>query len=60
MGWEPHGQESSARFPCVYEPYKNNKYDFTYLFAWNHKKEIFQKEKEYIKRGGKWLSHVKI
>ena len=40
--------------------FKNNKYDFTYLFAWNHKKEIFQKEKEYIKRGGKWLSHVKI
>ena len=40
--------------------FKNNKYDFTYLFAWNHKKEIFQKEKKYIKRGGKWLSHVKI
>ena len=25
--------------------FKNNKYDFTYLFAWNHKKEIFQKKK---------------
>ncbi len=42
------------------DEFKNNKYDFSYLFAWNHKKEIFQKEKEYLKRGGKWLSHVKI
>ena len=42
------------------DEFKNNKYDFSYLFAWNHKNEIFQKEKEYLKRGGKWLSHVKI
>ena len=42
------------------DKFRNNEYDFTYLFAWNHRKEIFQKEKEYLKRGGKWLCHVKI
>lgn len=42
------------------DKFKNNKYDFAYLFAWNHKNEIFKKEKRYLRRGGKWLSHVKI
>jgi len=34
--------------------------DFAYLFAWNHKKEIFQKEKKFTKNGGEWISHVSI
>ena len=33
--------------------------DVTFLFAWNHKKEIFKKEKKYLKEI-KWMSHVKI
>jgi len=42
------------------DKFKNNYFDYSYLFAWNHKKEIFNKEKIFIKNGGKWLSHVKI
>ena len=34
--------------------------DFAYLFAWNHKKEIFEKEKNFTKNGGEWVSHVSI
>mgnify|MGYP006080856507 CR=1 FL=1 len=34
--------------------------DYVYLFAWNHKQEIFKKEKTFTKNGGKWISHVKI
>ena len=36
--------------------YKNAK-DYVYLFAWNHKKEIFKKEKKIIKKFS-WFSHV--
>ena len=34
--------------------------DIAYLFAWNHKKEIFAKEKDFVKKNGKWISHVSI
>ena len=34
--------------------------DIAYLFAWNHREEIFAKEKDFLKRGGKWISHVAI
>jgi len=34
--------------------------DVAYLFAWNHKDEIFKKEKDFIIKGGKWISHVSI
>ena len=37
----------------------NNIPDVAYLFAWNHKKEIFKKEKK-IKKKIKWISHVEI
>ncbi len=30
---------------------------YIYLFAWNHKKEIFKKEKKIMKKV-KWFSHV--
>ena len=33
----------------------NNLPDATYLFGWNHKDEIFKKEKNY---NGEWFSHV--
>jgi len=34
--------------------------DIAYLFAWNHRKEIFAKEKDFSAKGGKWISHVSI
>ncbi len=34
--------------------------DIAYLFAWNHKNEIFSKEKKFLEKGGKWFSHVEI
>ena len=34
--------------------------DVAYLFAWNHREEIFAKEKDFIKKGGQWMSHVSI
>jgi len=34
--------------------------DIAYLFAWNHKDEIFSKEKNFNTKGGKWISHVSI
>jgi len=43
-----------------YREFKNNYPDIAYLFAWNHKKEIFDKELEFVKKGGKWFSHVEL
>ena len=37
----------------------NNLPDIVYLLAWNHKKEIFKKEKKIFKKV-KWISHVKL
>tara|TARA_A100001011_G_C14249057_1_gene817010 strand:+ start:370 stop:1557 length:1188 start_codon:yes stop_codon:yes gene_type:complete len=36
----------------------NESVDYAYLGAWNFKKEIMNKEKEYLKRGGKFITHV--
>jgi methylation protein EvaC len=38
----------------------NNLTDIVYLFAWNHKDEIFEKEKNKIKNDIKWISHVDL
>ena len=32
--------------------------DYVFLGAWNFKKEIFDKEKKFIKRGGKFITHT--
>ena len=37
--------------------FHNNLTDCTYLFAWNHKNEIFNKEKNFK---GEWFSHVDL
>ena len=34
------------------------KIKYFFLGAWNFKKEIFKKEKKFIKNGGKFLTHV--
>jgi methylation protein EvaC len=36
----------------------NDKVDYVFLGAWNFKKEIFNKEKKYIKSGGKFIVHT--
>ena len=33
--------------------------DIAFLFAWNHKEEIFEKEKEFSNKG-KWFAHVEL
>ncbi len=33
-----------------------NKPDIAVLFAWNHQKEIFKKERKFRKKNGKWLT----
>ena len=40
--------------------FHDNLPDIAYLFAWNHKNEVFSKEKEFLKKGGKWFSHVSL
>ena len=37
-----------------------NNVDYIFLGAWNFQKEIFKKEKDFIKRGGKFITHVPI
>jgi SAM-dependent methyltransferase len=32
--------------------------DYVFLGAWNFKKEIFKKEKKFLSRGGKFITHV--
>jgi len=39
-----------------YEEFKKNYPDNAVLFAWNHSKEIMAKEKDFMKRGGKWIT----
>ena len=34
--------------------------DIAFLFAWNHKDEIFAKEKRFKENGGIWFSHVTL
>jgi methylation protein EvaC len=34
--------------------------DYAFLGAWNFKKEIMEKEKKFIKRGGKFITHVPL
>ena len=40
--------------------FKKSDFDIAYLFAWNHKKEIFNNEKNFKKKGGIWISHTKL
>ena len=50
--------------PGKHIPIKDHKffskkfYDYSFLFAWNHKNEIEKKEKKYLKIGGKWITHL--
>jgi len=43
-----------------YEKTLLNNVDYIYLGAWNFKNEIFKKEISFIKKGGKFITHVPI
>jgi len=32
--------------------------DYAFLGAWNYSKEIMKKEKAFLKRGGRFITHV--
>ena len=40
------------------EYFKNETSEYCILFAWNHKDEIINKEKQFSKNGGKWIIPV--
>ena len=41
-----------------YKKLNKDKIDIAFLGAWNFKEEIFKKEKNFIKKGGKFIIHV--
>jgi len=41
-----------------YEAFKENYPDTALLLAWNHMKEIMEKEEEFSSQGGKWISPI--
>ena len=48
-----------AHIPVISsEEFKINPPDMCLLFGWNHKNEIFEKEKNFALNGGKWISHI--
>ena len=49
---------SSISFIVSIEEFHKQKPDIAILFAWNHKTEILEKEKNFSKEGGIWVSHV--
>jgi hypothetical protein len=40
--------------------FRKDNAEIAYLFAWNHKDEILNKEKIFGKNNCKWISHVDI
>lgn len=41
-----------------YEDFMRSPPDYALLFAWNHAREIFEKEKAFTSGGGKWITFV--
>jgi len=41
-----------------YENFSRQYPDIAVLFAWNHKSEIESKEKKFLEKGGKFISHI--
>ena len=39
--------------------FRKNYPNYAVLCSWNHSNEIFNKEKKFVKQGGKWITHVK-
>lgn len=48
-----------AHIPVLpYEQFRTSNPDYVLLFAWNHAKEIMEKEKEYMKEGRSWITYI--
>ena len=48
-----------THIPVVpYDKFKDSPPDYAFLFAWNHAEEIMVKETDFIKHGGRWITHV--
>ena len=41
-----------------YEEFKSNYPPYALLFAWNHGEEIMEKEQDFQRSGGKWITYV--
>ena len=41
-----------------YQEFRESDPDFILLFAWNHAKEIMEKEKDYVNGNKKWIMYV--
>ncbi len=41
-----------------YEKFRESNPDYVLLFAWNHAIEIFEKEKDYMNDGKKWITYI--
>lgn len=41
-----------------YQAFTSDVPDYAVLFAWNHAQEIFEKEEDFIKRGGRWITFI--
>jgi methylation protein EvaC len=41
-----------------YEEFKSNYPPYALLFAWNHGEEIMEKEQDFQRAGGKWITYV--
>ena len=56
------GKFSPGQHIPIISPAKgmNETVDYAFLGAWNFKKEIINKEKKFIKRGGKFITHVPV
>ena len=37
---------------------ESDDFDYAFLGAWNFKKEIFKKEKKFLRKGGRFITHV--
>jgi len=42
----------------AYEEFSANPPEYALLLAWNHAKEIFENEQEFVKNGGQWIGFV--
>ena len=48
-----------AHIPVLpYDQFRKSNPDYVLLFAWNHAIEIFEKEKDYMKDGKKWITYI--
>ena len=54
------GKFTPGQHIAIISPEKgmNHSVDYAFLGAWNFKKEIIKKEKDFVKRGGKFITHV--